>query len=157
LSGRERLPWVRPPPTSGLRLDARRNLRFSSLPMAQLSNAGRGLLLCGMLSFATPGFADTASSDKALAQVTRLTVEPSAFALSGPRDMRQLVVTGHFADGGVRDVTSLCSFKASIPNIQIGSDGLVRPLRDGSTDLTVTAGTQTATVKVQVNGYEQAT
>src|SRR5207302_364762 len=48
---------------------------------------------------------DTENKSPQIGHPTRLEVFPPAVKLAGPRSRMQLVVTGHYADGSVRDLT----------------------------------------------------
>src|SRR5438445_13545150 len=49
---------------------------------------------------------------KLIGQPAALIVEPATLTLSGPRATQQLVVTGRYADGSLRDLTPLCDISA---------------------------------------------
>lgn len=84
-----------------------------------------------------------------------LTVLPESVRLSGPRAMRQMILTGHYADGSERDLTSLCMWSAETPGVvQIGDGGFAQPLKDGSTVLVAQAGSNTARVSVVVENFD---
>ena len=46
-----------------------------------------------------------------------LSVTPSSIALADERDWAQLVVTGNYADGTVRDLTAFCELACSPPGL----------------------------------------
>ncbi len=87
-----------------------------------------------------------------------LTVQPNAVALSGPRDARQLVVTGKFADGSVRDLTRTALAKEASPGVVRVEEGLyLRGTRNGATVLTLTVGGKSVAVPVAVAAMDAAT
>lgn len=82
-----------------------------------------------------------------LASPIELTVYPPAVTLQGPRDGRQLVVTGRFADGSVADLTSAVVIVPDQPGvITVDAGAYVRPTGNGSATLAVTAGGRTVRV-----------
>src|SRR5437764_185868 len=91
-------------------------LRFGliALALGTLTGADR-------LAAAPPSDAD---ERKALAgSPTALRVEPPAVALAGPRDVRQLLVTGVYPDGRTRDLTHAVTLTGRPSAVQV-SDGL---------------------------------
>jgi hypothetical protein len=87
---------------------------------------------------------------------TALLVQPVAVTLNGPRAMKQIVVTGRYADNSVRDLTSFCEFTFESADLaSIGSDGFLTPQKNGDTALIVKAGGQTAKVPVSVKDMEK--
>ena len=84
----------------------------------------------------------------------KLIVEPAEFVLSGPRDVRQLVVTGVDADGRQRDLTALVSFGSSDAKIAtVEAGGFVRSLADGAATISVKAGQLEASAKVTIKDF----
>lgn len=85
-----------------------------------------------------------------------LEVLPAAMTLSGPRANQQVLVTGVYADGSVRDLTSLSEWAASSPELlAITSTGLANGRRDGATNLDIRVANLSARVPVTVNGSSQ--
>jgi hypothetical protein len=76
-------------------------------------------------------------------------VHPPAVVLAGPRDGRQLVITGRFADGTDRDLSAVAAVTPDRPNVVTVEPGAyVRPAGGGSATLTVAAGGRTVRVPV---------
>ncbi len=108
---------------------------------------------------AGPATAAPPTDDKAAlaGKPTELVVVPPAVALTGPRDVRQLVVTGKYADGSVRDLTWAAEVAADRPDVLAVADGLfVRGAKDGTATLTVKAGGKSAKVPVTVAKFDGA-
>ena len=83
-------------------------------------------------------------------------VYPKAVTLSGIRDARQLVVTGKYADGTARDLTHVVAVKVTPADVVEVQDGLfLRPKKNGSAELTVTAAGKNVTVPITVTGMDQ--
>src|SRR5262245_52221561 len=68
-----------------------------------------------------------------------LAIQPAAITLKGPRSVQQIVVTGKYADGTVRDLTPFATFTLEQAGVVEGSDGFFRPLKNGATGLVVAA------------------
>jgi hypothetical protein len=85
-----------------------------------------------------------------------LLVQPEVITLDGPRAMLQLVVTGSYADGSVRDLTPFCELSCEAPGIvALGDNGFLTPSKNGATTLLVKAGGQTARVPVTVKDFDK--
>src|SRR5581483_12021349 len=67
-----------------------------------------------LLAIAATASAAPSAEEKAaiIGQPTALIVHPAAITLNGPRAMQQIVVSGQYADGTVRDLTPFCEFSA---------------------------------------------
>ncbi|MFN3649225.1 MAG: DUF1549 and DUF1553 domain-containing protein [Armatimonadota bacterium] len=92
-------------------------------------------------------------------RLLKVSVAPTELTLDGPRSEQGLVVTGHYADGSVADVTRAAKFQVGNPRAVAvrlhESRRLVRPVADGSSRITVTvpgAAPVTVSAKVQETG-----
>src|SRR6476620_387528 len=74
------------------------------------------------------------------APLQKIDVFPPAIQLSGPRSRTQLVVTGHYPDGSVRDVTRECQIASTANEVAFNENAVVLPRRNGKAELTVIAG-----------------
>jgi hypothetical protein len=93
-----------------------------------------------------------------IGQPTGLQISPNTVTLTGVRDARQLVVTGQYANGQLRDLTPAVDVKVEPAGIVEVSDGLfLRGKKDGTAKLTITAGSQTATATITVSKISEAT
>src|SRR5262249_26037877 len=82
-------------------------------------------------------------------ELRSLTVLPEKVILRGADQLQQLVVTGHFANEGVRDLTSESVLRVADPTIVgVERGGLLVALKNGVT--LVTAEVQGKSVKVAV-------
>ncbi|HET6572240.1 MAG TPA: DUF1553 domain-containing protein [Fimbriiglobus sp.] len=82
---------------------------------------------------------------------TALVVSPARVDLAGPHAVRQLVVTGKYADGSVRDLTRAADVTIDGPDVLTIAEGLfVRGAKNGAATLTVTAGGKAVKVPVTV-------
>src|SRR6516165_5818789 len=74
------------------------------------------------------------------ANPVRLTLEPGKVVLSASNTREQLLVTGHFADGSVRDLTHAASFRTDRPDRIRLEGSLIRAAGDGAARVTARAG-----------------
>jgi hypothetical protein len=88
-------------------------------------------------------------------QPTALAVQPESITLTGPRALQQVVVTGKYADGTVRDLTPFCEMAFEATDVAALKDGLLAPKKNGTTSLVVRAGGQTAKVLVVVKDFDK--
>ncbi|QEL16218.1 DUF1553 domain-containing protein [Limnoglobus roseus] len=91
-----------------------------------------------------------------IGQPTGLEIQPNAFTLTGTRDVRQIVVTGQYANGQKRDLTAVVDVKSEPAGIVDVGEGLfLRGTKDGTAKLTITAGGKTATATVTVAKFAE--
>jgi hypothetical protein len=82
---------------------------------------------------------------------TAVVVQPQAITLSGPRAVQQIIVTGIYPDGLMRDLTPFCEFATEAAGIvSIQSEGLVVPEKEGEAVLRVQAAGQMVRIPVRV-------
>lgn len=111
--------------------------------------------LCSMLVGLSPAIAGDERT-AVIGQPVGLTVQPATVKLHGPLAMQQLVVTGRYAQGPVRDLTGACEMSLETKDlIQLEPGGFLMARKNGKTVLTVKAGGQSATVAVEVTGADQ--
>lgn len=77
-----------------------------------------------------------------------LTVEPGNVILYGPKMRQQLIVTGRYSDGLLRDLTRRARFRSLAPRVaSVRRGGLVFPVADGRAPITASVdGKQARTV-----------
>jgi hypothetical protein len=91
-----------------------------------------------------------------IANPASLVVQPATLTLVGPRSRQQLVVTGRYADGSIRDLTALCSLSCEAKDlVRIDKGAYVRPARNGTSTLLVKAGRLIAKVAVTVKDFDK--
>ncbi|MCS6865608.1 MAG: DUF1553 domain-containing protein [Gemmataceae bacterium] len=91
-----------------------------------------------------------------IAEPLRVEVTPAAVTLNGVRDARQLVVTGHYADNAVRDLTRVVDAKVEPEGIVELHEGLyLRPKTNGTATLLLRANQKELQVPVTVTGMEK--
>lgn len=94
---------------------------------------------------------------KVIGQPVALQVQPASITLTGPRAAQQLVVTGKYADGSVRDLTQVADIKCDAPDIAtLSEDQYLTANKNGTTSLTVKAGAQSVKVPVTVRDHDKA-
>jgi hypothetical protein len=102
--------------------------------------------------------APPAADDRAalIGQPTALQVQPPAIALQGRHANQQIVVTGRYADGRVRDLTAASEWSSAAADIAaVDETGYVTPKKNGQTVLVVKAGKQTVRVPVTVTDLDK--
>jgi hypothetical protein len=105
-------------------------------------------------SAAIPG--DVAARARLIGKPAALAVEPARVVLKGPRSFQQVIVTGHYADGTVRDLTPFCDLAIEGPDIaQTEAGGFLWPRRNGSGSLVATAGALSARIPLLVTDFDR--
>src|SRR5437899_1132220 len=89
----------------------------------------------------------------AVGQPTRIEVFPPAVKLAGPRGRMQLVVTGHYADGSVQDLTRASQFASTAAEIVAVENAVALPRQNGKAEIAVIAGGRAAIVPVEVEQF----
>src|SRR5262249_15550502 len=90
-----------------------------------------------------------------VSQPVRIEVFPTALKLNGPRSRAQLIVTGHYADGSMQDLTRASHFASTVADVAIVENTVVWPRKDGKSQIAVIAGGRAAVVPVEVTAYGQ--
>jgi uncharacterized protein YjdB len=86
-------------------------------------------------------------------KLASIQVAPGDFSLDGRWASQRLVVTGILADGSRRDVTAAASFRSADSKIAaVNKSGLVTPVRDGATVISLSVAGQKRKVRVTVTG-----
>ncbi len=88
-------------------------------------------------------------------QPMALMVQPETITLAGPRIRQQVVITGRYADGSVRDLTPFCTLSCAEGLVAIGDEGYLQAKKNGAGSLIVKAGAQTAKVPLTVKDVEK--
>ena len=84
------------------------------------------------------------------ADLERIDVYPASVELKSARSQVQLVVTGYFPDGEVRDITDVVRLKIEAPQFAEVVGSSLIPRADGQTQLKVVYGARQAQVQVTV-------
>src|SRR5688572_27503540 len=96
---------------------------------------------------------EAAPGTNEIGQPTKIEIFPAAVKLSGPRSKAQLVVTGRYADGSVRDLTQATQFASTDSAVATTSGGVAAPRQDGKAQIVAVVGGQAAVVPVEVAGF----
>ena len=106
---------------------------------------------------ATPPPTEAAEKAKVIGQPKSLLIQPAAILLDGPRATQQVVVSGLYADGSVRDLTALVEASLENPGVaNLDGELFLTPKGNGATNLVVKAGGQTAKVALTARNQEKA-
>lgn len=89
-----------------------------------------------------------------LSAPTRLEVYPALVRLDSKKDKRQMVVTGLDSQGTAKDWTSLAEFLPNSPDYFQVRDGVITPLADGESTLTIKVGNVQKSVPVHVTNSQ---
>jgi hypothetical protein len=87
-------------------------------------------------------------------QPTGIVLEPNKFELSGKRARQQLLVTGMYSGGDVRDLTPVTLYTSSNPMVLKIEGTIALPVGNGEATITASAGGQTVSVPVIVKNLE---
>ena len=105
---------------------------------------------------ASPPSSDDDGKNQLVGKPSSLVVQPSSITLIGPKSTQQIVVTGAYPDGTVRDLTPFCEFSVDPPTLAlVRTGGFVGPRQNGAGVLVVKAGAQTARVPVTVKEFDR--
>ncbi len=86
--------------------------------------------------------------------VDRLEVHPTGVLLSGPRQTMRLVVTGHYADGRVQDLTRAATMTSANEGVARVEQGVVQPQGNGQSAIDVSVGGKQVKVPVEVAAFD---
>ncbi|MEC9096165.1 MAG: hypothetical protein VX776_05995, partial [Planctomycetota bacterium] len=105
-----------------------------------------GILLCGITTNIL--WAAETSLD-------RIEVYPAQVQLTGVREQAQMVVTGHYADGSIRDLTHSVTITTANADIVTVEGTVAHPKADGEGTLNVEFEGKVATVQVVVTNQQE--
>ncbi len=134
-------------------------MRFTLASCSLLCRLAACAALFTLTSFPAAAALPTSPADKAkiVGQPSSLVVQPQAILLTGARSMQQLVITGQYPDGSVRDLTPFAAVNIQAPNIvTVGEDQMVFPSGNGTTTLLIKAGSHVVNVPVAVRDFDKA-
>ena len=85
-----------------------------------------------------------------------LTALSQKVVLRGAGQLQQLVITGHHANGGIRDVTRLVRYRVLNPQVAtVNARGSVTSLSNGATDIVAEMAGKSVTIGVAVDGADR--
>ena len=132
-------------------------IRFTDLRWIWPVTLAIAACACSSFTFA----ADDAEAERArlkpvvVGAPTRIEVWPATIRLDDPRRRMHVIVSGHYADGAVRDLTRVAEFSAADPDVVEIQQRVVTPKGDGQTELVVSVGGHRVQVPVEVTGHDQ--
>ncbi|QDU27979.1 Bacterial Ig-like domain (group 2) [Anatilimnocola aggregata] len=85
-----------------------------------------------------------------IGQPTKLEVHPATVKLNGKNATAQLVVTGHYADGSMQDLTRAATITSSNNDLVIAESAILRGKTDGNAEITIAAGGQQVKLPVEI-------
>lgn len=109
---------------------------------------------CGSALAEIPANPDAQS--RIVGQPSSIEVAPSNVRLEGPRATRQIVVTGNYADGTVRDLTRFCRWTVVDSDAIVAtSQGLISAQHDGDAELKIEVAGRAEKIPVKTIGLAQ--
>jgi hypothetical protein len=100
--------------------------------------------------------APSAKKTVAPSALKSLTIYPADVFLGGRRTSQRLVVQGYYTDGYSEDLTAKAEITTADPRVVQVKSAVISPLASGSTTITASIGTLSATAKVTARDIEQA-
>jgi len=85
----------------------------------------------------------------------RIEVHPTQLKLTGVRQKMQLLVTAHYADGGLQDITRVAEFASSDANVIRVEGSVAKPGTNGNAEVLVHAGGHEVRIPAEVTGQDQ--
>ena len=92
---------------------------------------------------------------KLIGQPASIEAVPAAITLNGAKGMQQVVFTGRYADGSIRDLTPFVTSRIEQPELASVNDGFVRARRNGATSLIAEAGGKSVKVPLTVQSVDK--
>ncbi len=119
----------------------------------------RCLLSVTLVAWITsPVFAEVptepAKRTQLIGQPTALIVEPKAIQLNGPRATQQIVVTGKYADGTLRDLTMVADITVEGDALLLDAERFITAKKNGSANVVIKAGGQVAKIPATVQKFD---
>lgn len=103
-----------------------------------------------------PQPAESARLVESVGEPIRITIEPAEVSLQGPRGYQQILVTGEYANGNVRDLTRLAGYVSTDESVAgVTDQGVIHGAGNGSTRIAVRAGSQEASIPVTVAEFDK--
>ena len=84
--------------------------------------------------------------------LVRLTIDPGTFRVHGPRDHLHFIVTGHYDDGSIRDLTRVAEFTSSATDVIAVDEAVAQPARNGTATITASVGVHRSEVTIEATG-----
>ncbi len=85
-----------------------------------------------------------------------ISVAPEKIEIQGRDELQQLIVTGHYSNGGARDLTTEVNYHVLDEKVaRIVSQGQLESLGNGETKVTISLAGKSVTLTVKVQGAER--
>ncbi|MBL8796258.1 MAG: DUF1553 domain-containing protein [Planctomycetia bacterium] len=89
-------------------------------------------------------------------ELKSLSTSPEKAVLRGADQVQQVLVTGHYANGGVRDLTAQAQFASADPRVvRVEQRGLLAAVGNGTTEVTAEVQGQRTRLRVTVAGTDR--
>ena len=133
-------------------LDAVAGMEISSFPVAPVNPATLTRVRPAMPEVLPAVAKPSELAEPAIdaAAIASLDVQPPSLILDGSTDALQLVVTATLKDGSTVDATRVVKSQWSAPLARMDGQGAVQPVADGSGHLSLTLGTASVSIPIQV-------
>jgi hypothetical protein len=130
-------------------------MTFSALhpKYCKLHTASAGWVVLVLSLASTFAVADDAAVD--LSKLERIEIQPKRLQFNQSRDRAIVLVTGHFPNGLIVDLTRQAQFTSAAPAIATYQDGFVCPNGKGSCEIEIKAANQKALLSVVVEGVDK--
>jgi WD40 repeat protein/mono/diheme cytochrome c family protein len=89
------------------------------------------------------------------AEVASLEIQPGLIKFTSPSDYAQLLVTGRLNSGDTADATRLATITLSTSLVEVSPRGILRPLKNGTGEVTISLAGQTNKVPIEVSGLDK--
>ncbi|MBM80063.1 MAG: hypothetical protein CMJ78_05650, partial [Planctomycetaceae bacterium] len=97
-----------------------------------------------------------ANADVVVGQPTGLVLEPAKIELNGKRSRQQLIVTGQYGSANPRDLSGVVQFTSTNEKVVKVTNGIARPVADGTANIVAKAGGKEVSVPVTVKNFAAA-
>lgn len=92
---------------------------------------------------------------KLIGQPTKLEASPAAVTIKGRHGAQQVVITGRYADGSVRDLTPYVDWKVEAAPLLTIDEAYIRGTKDGETNVVASAGGQSVKIAVAIKDFDK--
>ncbi len=138
------------------KLSAERVVSWRSLPwlgLIAISLISISLVAHAGADETAPSVTELSLESIVIGSPDRIEVDPEAVAINSARQVQHLIVTAHYSDGLLQDVTQVATMVSDNDAVVHVADGLLRPTGDGTTVVNVQVGQVQQTVPVTVTGH----
>ncbi len=105
-----------------------------------------------------PAIADAQSKSPPVGsgEMKTLATSPEKVVLRGADQLQQLIITGQFANGGVRDLTRKVKYRsADLGIVRVDASGLLTSIKNGATEIVAEIDGKSVKVPVSVEGADR--